>query len=271
MNKQTIDKSVKIPPQVVAIWNPGGNNTAAFSYKLAESISKHTTVILAELPCIGIPRLSHENSELKDRSKHMDNMLVEFEREGEMNFNHIIRISDSFSACCANAYANPEMTATDKVEKEETLFSFPVRFINKARHQGYSAIVFECQGQITTPLTALALRYANIILLPLKDAADVAWTLLNIERLIDNYTDFKAEKFNAVVNENIEEFKEAIKVIKGIEVVESDNAIKLLIEEEKKKAPTEQMKKFQLFGAKKTKKDEKDKEVVLADENDQAI
>jgi len=78
------------------------------------------------------------------------------------------------------------------------------------------------------------LRYANIILLPLKDAADVAWTLLNIERLIDNYTDFKAEKFNAVVNENIEEFKEAIKVIKGIEVVESDNAIKLLIEEENK-------------------------------------
>lgn len=265
--KQIIDDSVKIPPQIVAVWNPGGNNTAPLSYKLAERISKHTTVILAELPCIGIPKLAHENSELKDRNKHIDNMLVEFEQGGEINFNHIVRLSDSFSVCCANAYVNPEMTATDKVEKEETLVNFPVQFINKSRHQGYSTIVFECQGQITTPLTALALKQANIILLHLKDAADVAWALLNIEKLIYNYTDFKAEKFKVVVSDNIEEFKEAFKVIEGIDVVQADNAINLLIKDEK----VTEKKKFRLFGNKMAKKKSCEKEVVVEDENNQAI
>jgi len=196
--------------KVITVWSPGGHNTADFSYGISLEFSQYTKVILVELPCLGVPRLGFVTN-IFDRQNHTEAAILELEKKGELSFTYIHEIGKSLSVLPSCAFAMPDFPLTHKVELE-TLTLFPGHFINKARRQGYGVVVFECQGQLTSPMTFFAVKKADIVLIPVYEPSDIAFSLINIKRLIQIFK-FEPVRFKAVSQENAEVLTE-IMVIK---------------------------------------------------------
>lgn len=180
------NKKLFFQEQTIVIWNPGGNNTSKISWFIAKEIAKSTTVALAELPCLGIPRLANE-ADIMHRTNHADTAILEYERKGcpPMDFWH--KIQDNLAVLPANPYALPDHPVVHKVFSPETLQTFPRFFTNEARKSGYRVIIFDCQGLLVSPMTFFALQQAQKIILAVDSPADIAWALINKERLTDTY------------------------------------------------------------------------------------
>lgn len=171
-----------VNPPTIVIWSPFGRNTTELSYQLAQDISKHVRVLLAELPCLGIPRLSFIAGTL-ERDKSIDCEIVDWEKKKDISLRSVYTVSNHLGVLPADVFSLPDYPVTHRV-KLETLISFPVQLINKAYSTGYSLVVLECQGQLTTPMTFNSVKIAGKILIPIQDTGEAAYALINIKRLI---------------------------------------------------------------------------------------
>ena len=172
----------KTSPKVLAVWSPAGSNTARFSLELGQEIALYTTVALAELSCQGIPRLGFI-SDVTEREKCAETALLELEKTGYLSLSQLIVRSDRLALLPASVYASPDYPVINRISLQ-TLMDYPVKFSNTARKLGYSTILFECQGQITSPMTFFALKNADLVLLVVRDLDDLAFTLLNVRSLL---------------------------------------------------------------------------------------
>lgn len=228
LKKQKSENKINISPQVVAMWNPGGNNTAYITASLGMELSQHTNVFIAELPCLGIPRLCYEFEKI-NKDKNVDSLIVEYERQGEIKLIST-EINKSLSILPAD-HVMPDYPTTDKIERTETLLDFPITLINKARQKGFSIIVFECQGQLTNPMTFQALKQADKVIIAIKTPTDLGWTKVNIKRLVETYN-FDQKKFK-VIGPNIDiisDFQKALEMktyIEGQETVFTPEIVSL--------------------------------------------
>lgn len=170
----------------MAVWSPNGNNTAKVSWALAQALIQHTSVALVELPCLGVPRLATE-ANLLDRNHHVDNAILEYERKNTPPDLFWQRPHDNLVILPANPYALPDHPTVHKVEQLDTLKSFPNFFLNQARKKGFSTILFDCQGGLTSPMTFFALRQAQKIILTVEHPTDLPWILINLRRLTETY------------------------------------------------------------------------------------
>ncbi|HHY06061.1 MAG TPA: hypothetical protein GX532_03670 [Clostridia bacterium] len=198
---------LNIPPQVITIWGPGGNNTAQFSLKLAQELAKHAHVLLVELPCLGIPRLSFATNIL-DRNNHVEAALTEFWYKGKISLDYLYKMGDSLALLPICAFANPDNPLTARVELD-VLKKFPVHLINSARQKGYGVVILICQGQLTHPLTFFALKYAERIIMPVSDPSTLAYSSLNIKKLVYTFK-FPLEKFTVVASKYSEIISEVM-------------------------------------------------------------
>lgn len=202
-----------IKEQVITVWSPAGLNTAKVSWPLANHIARHTTIALVELPCMGIPRLALQ-ADCLDRTLHTDAAILEYERKNSSPIDFCQKVSDNLAILAANAYALPDHPVVHKVENSQTVQSFPAHFINRARKKGYSVIIFDCQGVLVSPMTFFALKQANTIILVVDDPSDLAWTLINKERLVDAY-DIDVNAFLATtITTSPQYYEEIQKVLK---------------------------------------------------------
>lgn len=190
--KENDTTTVPYKPQVLAIWSPAGLNTAKFSLQVGQEIARYTSVVIAELPCLGIPRLGFI-SDIMDRDNCTETALQELEKKGEINLSQLHLKSENLAILPASVYATPDYPLIDRLSLE-TLIGFPGKLINAARQQGYNSILFECQGQLTSPMTFFALKNSDYIFLLVTDADDLAFTLINIKRLVHIFK-FPLEKF----------------------------------------------------------------------------
>lgn len=179
-------------PQVITVWSPAGGNTANFSLQIGQDLASYTSVAIVELPCLGIPRLGIV-SDIMDREKCTELALQEFEKKGEIDLSQLHHKADNLALLPASVYATPDYLLNERLSLE-TLIDFPAKFINTARQQGYNTILFECQGQLTSPMTFFALKNADYIFLVVPEADDLAFTLINVKRLIQVFR-FPLEKF----------------------------------------------------------------------------
>lgn len=212
--------------RVLAVWSPAGLNTSPLSYRLGEELSKHTPVLVAELPCLGIPRLAF-CAGLMDRDKHMDAAILELDKKGEMSCSQVWQKSATLGVLAANVYSFPDYPITHKVELD-TLLEVPFSLINAARHKGYAVIVLDCQGQLTTPMTHNALKSADIVLVPVEEPADMAFGLLNIKRLVQVFK-YEPSHFRIIAAQNADAVSEIMvlkdeegRIISSLEVWASD-------------------------------------------------
>lgn len=179
-------------PQVLSIWAPAGHNTAKFSLEVGKEMALYTSVVIAELPCLGIPRLGFI-SDIIERENCTEAALQELEKKGEINLSQLHLKSDRLAILPASVYATPDYPLIDRLSLE-TLIDFPVKTVNAAREQGYSTILFECQGQITSPMTFFALKNSDYIFLLISDVDELAFTLINLKRLVHVFK-FPLERF----------------------------------------------------------------------------
>lgn len=202
-------KAFSLTAKTIAIWSPGGNNTANISYNLSCEFSKYINVLLVELPCMGIPRLGFAAG-IMDRANHTETALLELDKEGELSLDYIYKKSETLSVLASNVFAVPDSPVTHRVQLE-TLLDFPSKLVNAAHRNGSSLVIFDCQGQITSPLTFFALKQADTVLLPLQDTSEVAYCLLNVKRLSEVF-EFCPDKFKVIAKENRDVLSEVMSI-----------------------------------------------------------
>ncbi len=193
--KKAIQGGYAIKPCVITVWSPAGENTSSVSFELSEAISKHTGVFLAELPCLSIPKLGYI-ADTMDRENHIDNLILELDKKGETSFKYVHKLHESLAVVAANTYSLPDFPIANRVS-QDTLIETPLKLIKMARKNGYSVIVFECQGQLTSPMTFFAIDYADYVLIPVNRPEELAFTLINIKRLVCSFK-HDIEKFKIV-------------------------------------------------------------------------
>ncbi|MGI6587189.1 MAG: hypothetical protein ACOX2N_06835 [Peptococcia bacterium] len=205
--KRVSAQLLNIPPQVIALWGPGGNNTAQFSLDLAQELAKHTYVLLAELPCLSIPRLSF-SANILDRNNHIEAALTEFWYKGQLSLDYLYKLGENLALLPICAFANPDNPLTARVELD-VLKKFPIHLINSARQKGYGVVIVICQGQLTHPMTFFTLKCAERIVMPVNEPSTIAYSLLNIKKLVHTFK-FPPEKFMVVAPQYIETISEVM-------------------------------------------------------------
>jgi cellulose biosynthesis protein BcsQ len=80
---------------------------------------------------------------------------------------------------------------------------------------GYSTIIFDCQGQITTPMTYFAVEAADKVLIPVKRMSEISFSLLNVKRLVQGFK-FDLAKFIILAS------SKDIEIIQEISVISND-------------------------------------------------
>lgn len=188
--------------KVIVIWSPVGVDTSELSYEIASELSLEEQVLLAELPCLGIPRLGFILEGIQ-RNRNIETEIFDLDKKGRADLTNIYIQSNTFSVMPADIYAFPDYPITQRVSLE-TLISFPSHIIEKGYQQGYTSIIFDCQGQVTTPMTYYALKNADRILIPIRRTTDIAFSLLNIKRLILAFN-FDINKFLLLTNNKKQE------------------------------------------------------------------
>lgn len=178
--------------KVIVVWSTVGEDTSEMSYSLANELSLQEKVLLTELPCLGIPRLGF-TAESMERNKNIEAEIIDLDKKGEADLTNIYKKSNTLGVMPADIYAFPDYPITQRVPLE-TLISFPAHLIEKGYRQGYTSIIFDCQGQVTTPMTYYALKYADKILIPIRKTTDIAFSVLNIKRLIQAFS-FPIDRF----------------------------------------------------------------------------
>jgi hypothetical protein len=219
-------------PKVITVWAPGGNNTAQLSLNLARKLARQKKVLLVELPCLGIPRLGFAAG-IMDRDNHTEAAIIELGKKVGLTLTQLHKKSEMLALLPAGVFAVPDYPVTLKVELE-TLIEFPAALIQKATQLCYELIVFECQGQLTTPMTFFAIKLADTVIVSAEEPAEIAYSLINIKRLIQ-MCKYLPEKFKVVSAINSEELSEVMvmkdeegKITSRIEVL-TDNPAELAI------------------------------------------
>lgn len=164
-------------------------------------MSQYSPVLLAELPCLGIPRLG-VIADIKDREHSTESVIKEFNSKKIITRLNAHQYSTNLAVLPACIFAVPDNPITNKVELE-TLLHFPAALLNESRKQGYPFIVWECQGQLSTPMTFSALKTADIVIIPISSEEEVAFTLINLTRIYQIFK-YPLQKFKVVSAYNLE-------------------------------------------------------------------
>ena len=200
----------EVSANIIAVWSPYGADTSSYSYYLAKDMSNYTHTALIELPCLGIPRLS-VSSGIKDRDNHVEAIIIEFEKKRYINMERLTKKSDTLAILPAGYYAVPDSPVVNKVE-QETLIDFPAFMINAARNNGYQQVIFECQGQLSNPMTFYILKKADFVLIPIEKPSEVAFALINLKRLLHVY-EYEDKKFKIIALENEETLADTMVIL----------------------------------------------------------
>ena len=122
--KHTREQGRTIDSQIIVVWGAGGNNTAAFSLKLAEELSQLARVILVELPCLGIPRLSFA-LEKWDHEQTIETVLTKYWFNGTIMGKGFYEHTPNLALLPISPFAQPDNPLVNQVGLE-VLKIFPV-------------------------------------------------------------------------------------------------------------------------------------------------
>ena len=173
------------------VWSAVCRDTSKFSYDISREISVKNKVLLVELPCLGIPRTVRFIKKI-EKGKNIEAELTYYDRRNEVGFKNCYEIKKNLSIIPANIHSTPEFPITHQVS-QESLISFPEALALKAAEEGFLTVVFECQGQLTTPMTYKAITTSDLLLVPIYYPNDIYFSLSNI-LILEKSFNFKIYK-----------------------------------------------------------------------------
>jgi cellulose biosynthesis protein BcsQ len=190
-------------PKVIVLWACTGYNNSELSLRIAKELSRRDKSLLVELPCLGIPRLGFVCN-IMDRERHAEAAILDLDNGKGFNWD-LVHKADGLSLLPANVFAAPDYPVFSKVEMS-TLIEFPKMMAGEGAKKEYQWIIFDCQGQLTNPMTFFALKQSEKVLIPVDNPGDAAYVLANIKRLVNVFKQ-PASKFLVLASADLEEMR----------------------------------------------------------------
>jgi|GEM_PF-1043456 len=209
--------------KITAIWSCTGLDTAELSFNLAKAEAEKGKTLAVELPCLGIPRLGFA-ADVVDRERSVEAVILKTEQKLPLQWDMIHPVSKELGVLSASVFSNPDSPVVSKVDLS-TLVAFVQRVKEFAQAEKCRHLIFDCQGQITHPMTFFAVKYADCVVIPIGKTTDAAYILANVRRLVGTFH-YPLEKF-VLLAEGDPEAIRRIAAIKGEEGKPIEN-IKIL-------------------------------------------
>jgi hypothetical protein len=193
------------------VWGCTGMDTTQLSYRLALSEAEKGKTLLAELPCLGIPRLGF-SADIMDRACNMEAFIMKLEQEKPLEWQWVHQVHSQLGVLPASVFATPDCPVVSKVSMR-TLIKVATSLIEFAKQEKCRHLILDCQGQLTNPMTFFALKHAERVIIPISKPTDAAYVLANLRRLVQIYK-HALSKYTLLVEGDIRAIKK-IAIIKG--------------------------------------------------------
>ena len=166
-------------------WSCTGIDAAALSFGAAKLMADTEKTLIAELPCLGVPRLGFVCG-VMDRGRNTEAAITYFEQNGKLSWEMAHPVGKRLYALPASVFAAPDYPVAAKVSIE-TLRGFLSALHHLAASRDCGQLVLECQGQMHSPLSFFSLKLAGRVVIPLGKTTDAAYALTCIRRLVQVY------------------------------------------------------------------------------------
>lgn len=176
----------------IAFWSCTGVDAAELSFGTAELLAEHGKALLAELPCLGIPRLGFVSG-IMDRSRNTESALVRFDQKNCLTWDMVHQVNQKLALLAASVFATPDCPVVTRVSFS-ALMDFVTALQELAWARGCRHLILDCQGQLVNPMTFFSLKAADQVVIPLGKPTEAAYALASIRRLIQVYK-HRPEKF----------------------------------------------------------------------------
>ncbi|GGG06254.1 hypothetical protein GCM10010912_58580 [Paenibacillus albidus] len=173
--------------QVVAFANIGGGDAIQGVMKLIRTFPKEHRIIVAELPCVGLPRIAYTfNEQIAELSKErtIDQFLLDLDRMALKPMQAYMVQRSGVDYLLVNPRSQPEAPVIRKLSSNQTLISAP-SVLRQQLENAYDVIVLVLQGSLIQPTTHFALRTSDAVVLYSADAIDFVGNYTHYRRLIE--------------------------------------------------------------------------------------
>ncbi|MCL1849193.1 MAG: hypothetical protein FWF83_05945 [Clostridiales bacterium] len=185
--------------RTVMFWSCAGTNAAEVSYGTADMLAKAERTLIAELPCLGIPRLGFLCG-VMDNKRNTEGAITGYEQKKTIDWEMVQSLDKYLCVLAANVFAAPDYPIAMKVTLD-ALTEFVPALQQLAMAKDMEWLILECQGQMHSPMTFFSLRAADKIVIPLGRPTEAAYALASVKRLIQAYQ-FQADAFVLAVEGN---------------------------------------------------------------------
>ncbi|MCL2121446.1 MAG: hypothetical protein FWH28_04270 [Clostridiales bacterium] len=178
--------------KTIMFWSCTGIDASALSFGTAELLSETEKTLIAELPCLGIPRLGFVCG-VMDRRQNTEAAIAAFEQKKSIQPDMIHTVSKRLFVLPASVFASPDYPVSATVSFH-TLMEFIPALQNLAENLDFSRLILECQGQLNSPMSFFSLKAADRVVIPLGKPTEAAYALASVKRLVQVYH-HKPEQF----------------------------------------------------------------------------
>lgn len=195
--------------QLIAFANLGGGDAIQGVMKLIRTFPKDQRIVVAELPCVGLPRIAYTfDQQIADLHKErtIDQFLLDLDRQALKPMTEYMVQRNGVDYVLVNPRAQPESPVIRKLSSNQTLISAPV-VLRQLLEADYDVILLVTQGTLIQPTTHFALRTSDAAVLYSADAIDFVGNYTHYRRLIEVFA-VERERlflFTADTNVNIDE------------------------------------------------------------------
>jgi len=187
-------------------WSCTGIDASELSFGTAKTLSENERTLIAELPCLGIPRLGFVCS-IMDRERNTEAAMTYFEQAGKLRWEMVHPVGRRLFVLPASVFAVPDYPVVTKVSIE-TIMGFVPALRDLAQSNDCTRLVLECQGQLNSPTAFFSLQAAGQVVIPLGKPTEAAYALASVRRLVQLYRQ-RPEKFILAAAGNVKAVESA--------------------------------------------------------------
>lgn len=168
--------------KTTAVWSCAGFDTSPLSFHLGQAEAEKGRAMVAELPCLGIPRLGFTANAM-DQEKTFEALVGQLQEKKPLYWEMLHHHRESLGILPASVYASPDRPIVSTLSTD-FMVNVTDHLADFAEKEGVHHLIFECQGQITHPMSFFALRKSERVVIPIAKTTEAAFVIANVRRLV---------------------------------------------------------------------------------------
>ena len=171
--------------QTTMFWSCTGIDASELSFQTARRFSEDEKTLIAEFPCLGIPRLGFV-CEIMDGKRNTEAAITRFEHGNRLEWDMMHQLNRRLYILPASSFAVPDYPITARVDAD-TLMEFVFALHKLALDHGCGRLLLECQGQLNSPMSFFSIKTADHVVIPLCKPTEAAYAVASLRRLAQVY------------------------------------------------------------------------------------